>query len=94
MDTKNNVFTVKDDKGKISTYEIIFKFDSDQTKKSYVIYTDHTKEKGLEKVYASIYDKTGKNKELKPIDTEKEWNTIEALLNKYEELLEKYKGEE
>ncbi len=84
MDTKNSVFTAKDDKGKTTTYEIIFKFDSDQTKKSYVVYTDHVKEKGRERVFANIYDKTGRSKELVPIETEEEWNTIEAFLSQLE----------
>ncbi len=89
MDTKNNVFTAKDDKGHVVTYEIIFKFDSEETKKSYIVYTDHVKEKGKVRVYASIYDKIGTSKELLPIETEKEWNTVEALLSKFEELLNK-----
>ena len=85
MDTKNNVFTAKDEKGKTVTYEIIFKFDSDQTKKSYVVYTDHVKENGKERVFANVYDKSGKNKELLPIESDEEWNTIEAFLTKLEE---------
>lgn len=85
MDIKNNVLTVKDEKGNINEYEIIFKFDSEQTKKSYIVYTDHKKENGLEKVYANIYDKTGSSKELLPIETEEEWNTIEAFLSKLED---------
>ena len=84
MDTKNSVFTAKDDKGKTTTYEIIFKFDSDQTKKSYVVYTDHVKEKGRERVFANVYDKTGRSKELAPIETEEEWNTIETFLSQLE----------
>lgn len=84
VDTKNSVFTAKDKDGKTATYEIIFKFDSDQTKKSYVVYTDHVKENGKMKVYANVYDKTGRNKELMPIETEEEWNTIEAFLSKLE----------
>ncbi len=84
MDIKNSVFTAKDDKGKVTNYEIIFKFDSDQTKKSYVVYTDHVKENGKMRVFANVYDKTGRNKELMPIETEEEWNTIEAFLSKLE----------
>lgn len=84
MDTKNSVFTAKNDQGETKTYEIIFKFDSEETKKSYVVYTDNTKEKGKMKVYANIYDKTGRSKELLPIETEAEWNTIEAFLSKLE----------
>ena len=86
MDTNNKVFLAKDSKGVEKEFEIIYKFDSDQTKKSYLIYTDGEKEAGRVKVYANVYDKTGANKNLMPIETEEEWNTIEALLSKLEEL--------
>ena len=85
MDTKNSVFTAKDSEGKSKEYEIIFKFDSEETKKSYVVYTDHSMEKGKMKVYANVYDKTGRSKELLPIETEEEWNTIETFLSKLED---------
>ena len=84
MDTKNSVFTAKNDKGETKKYEIIFKFDSEETKKSYIVYTDNTSEKGKLKVYANVYDKTGASKELLPIQTEEEWNTIETFLSKLE----------
>lgn len=86
MDTNNKVFTAKDSKGVEKEFEIIYKFDSDQTKKSYIIYTDGEKEDGLLCVYANVYDKTGVNKNLMPIETEEEWNTIETLLAKLEDL--------
>ena len=84
MDTNNSIFTAKDSTGKNTSYEIIFKFDSEETKKSYLVYTDHSMEKGKMKVYANIYDKTGRSKELLPIKTEEEWNTIEAFLSNLE----------
>lgn len=86
MDTNNKVFLAKDNKGVEREFEIIYKFDSDQTKRSYLIYTDGEKEEGRVKVYANIYDKTGTNRNLIPIETEEEWNTIEALLSKLEDL--------
>ena len=84
MDTKNSMFTAKDKDGNSKEYEIIFTFDSEETKKSYVVYTDHAMEKGKMKVYANVYDKTGRIKELAPIETEEEWNTIETFLSKLE----------
>lgn len=85
VDTKNSIFTAKDGNGKSTTYEIIFKFESEETKKNYVVYTDNIKEKGRLRVYANIYDKTGRSRELLPIETEEEWNTIEAFLTKLED---------
>ena len=78
MDTNNKVFLAKDNTGIEKEYEIIYKFDSDQTKKSYIVYTDGEKE--------NVYDKTCVNKNLMPIETEEEWNTIETLLAKLEDL--------
>ncbi len=86
MDTNDKVFLAKDSKGNEKEFEIIYKFDSDQTKKSYLIYTDNTKENGRLRVYANTYDKTGASNALNQIETEEEWNTIEALLAKLEEL--------
>ena len=48
-------FTLIDDSGVEREYEMLFTFDSDETKKSYMVYTDHDKDAdGKEKVYASI----------------------------------------
>ena len=85
MNNKNSVFTAKDDKGKTTEFEVLFTFDSKLNDKSYVVYTDHTKIDGLEQVYANVYDKSGKDKTLYPIETETEWNTIETILSKLEE---------
>ncbi len=93
MDQSHKSMIIKDAKGNEKECEIIYKFDSDQTQKSYVIYTDGTKENGLLKVYANIYDKTGTDLNLKPIETEEEWNTIEALLAKLEDLAHEQKNE-
>jgi len=82
----NSVFTIKNEKGMEVECEVLFTFDSDQTKKSYLIYTDNTMdESGALKVYANIYDPSGNNMNLLPIETEEEWNTVEAILSKLEE---------
>lgn len=77
-----NTFTVINDEGKKIECSVLFTFDSDETKKSYIVYTDNTKDKeGSIKVYASIYDpKSEDNMELLPIETDKEWKVIEAIL--------------
>ncbi len=81
-----SVFMIKDESGKNIECEVLFTFDSPETNKSYIIYTDNTKTESDEiKVYANIYDKTGANKNLLPIETEEEWNTIESILSKLEE---------
>ena len=66
-----------------------FYFDSDETNKSYIVYTDNTKdEEGNLKVYANTYDPTGKEQELKPITEDKEWQVIENILASLHEKME------
>lgn len=88
----NSVFTVKDENGNSIECEVLFTFESEETKKNYIVYTDNQKEEsGALKVYANIYDKNGTNKNLMPIETEEEWNTIESILAKLEEQKEEKK---
>lgn len=79
-------FTVTDANGKTIEYEILFTFDSDETKKSYIVFTDNNKDKdGSIITYAATYDKDGEKLELKDIETEREWNLIENILAQIEE---------
>lgn len=86
---KERYFTVTDNTGKTIEYEILFTFDSDEFKKSYVVFTDNnTDESGSLITYAATYDKNGDKLELKDIETEKEWNLIENLLSQIEDKME------
>jgi len=79
-------FTVTDASGKTIEYEILFTFDSDETKKSYIVFTDNNKDKdGSIITYAATYDKDGETLELKDIETEREWSLIENILANIEE---------
>ncbi|MEE3342749.1 MAG: DUF1292 domain-containing protein [Bacilli bacterium] len=81
MKEKTN-FTVLDENGKEITCEVLFTFDSEETKKSYIVYTDNTTdEKGNIKVYASIYNPNEEKTELIPIETDREWKIIETILD-------------
>ena len=82
----NKTFTVVNKEGKEITCEALFTFESDETKKSYIVYTDNTKDKdGNIKVYASIYDPNDENNELMPIETEREWKIVETILDSIQE---------
>lgn len=88
MEEKNTkgVFTIVNEEGKELECEVLFTFDSDETKKSYIAYTDNTTdESGSIKVYASVFDPTGSNNALMPIETEKEWLVIENILASIQE---------
>lgn len=76
-----NLFTMTNEKGEKVECEVVLTIDSDEFKKSYIVYTDHAiDESGNIKTYASIYDPTGASLELKPVETDEEWNMIEAVL--------------
>lgn len=61
--------------------EVLFTFESDETKKNYMVYTDNTTdENGNVRVYASIYNPDKPESELIPIESEAEWKIIETIL--------------
>ena len=92
---EKNTFTVLNDEGKEITCEILFTFDSEETKKSYIVYTDNTlDEEGSTKVYASVYDPTGQNPALMPIETDKEWLVIENILSSVQQKIDEAQGTE
>ena len=83
---KENTFTVRDNEGKEITCEVLFTFESDETKKNYIVYTDNSlDESGNIKVYASIFDPSKDTTELMPIETEREWKIIETILESIQE---------
>ena len=78
---KDNKFTVLRDDGTEITCDVLFTFDSEETGKSYVVYTDGTKDEGGNvQIFASVYDPTGENLKLMPVETEQEWVIIETIL--------------
>jgi len=85
---KENKFTVIDDKGNEIVCDVLFTFDSDETNKSYIVYTDNTKDENNNiKVYASIYDPNNPNSKLGEINSDKEWKIIENILSTLQEEL-------
>lgn len=85
MDKKNK-FTVIDKDGKEVECEVLFTFDSEETGKNYIVYTDNTKDtNGNIRVFASIYDPSKEDSELLPIKSQKEWKIIETILESIQE---------
>lgn len=79
-------FKMTNEEGKEIEYEVLFTFDSDETKKSYMVYTDYAKdEAGNTKVYASSYIPGTETTELLPIETDKEWKIIDTILKELQE---------
>ena len=92
MSEETMTFKVINDEGKEIECEVLFTFESDETKKNYIVYTDNTvDEEGNTKVYASIYNPDQDETKLLPIETDKEWKIIETIL---EELQNEIQGNE
>ncbi len=83
---KKNSFSMIDENGNETVYDVLFTFESEETHKNYIVYTDNTKdEQGNVEVYASIYDPNDPHSRLEAIETEKEWKVIETILETLQE---------
>ena len=81
-----NTIKVYDDAGNEVVCDILFTFDNEETKKSYIAYTDNTKDKeGRVRVYASTYDPKDPSMKLEEIQTDKEWKVIDTILETLQE---------
>ena len=91
---KKNSFTMIDENGNEVEYDVLFTFESDETKKNYIAYTDNSKdENGNVQVYASTYDPEDPEGKLEAITTEKEWKVIETILETLQEEVKNKKQE-
>lgn len=94
MEEKKNKFIVINDEGKEIECEVLFTFESEETNKNYIVYTDNTMDEiGNIKVYASIFDPNNENTKLEPIETDKEWKIIENILETLQEEAKKENSE-
>lgn len=83
---KENTFKIIDKDGKEIEFEILFTFESDETNKNYMVYTDNTTdEEDNTKVYASVFNPNAEPLELLPVETEREWKVIETIITSIEE---------
>ena len=86
MKDEKMTFKVVDEKGNEIECEVLFTFDSTETNKSYIVYTDNTTdEEGNTKVYASTYNPSEEELKLAAIETDKEWKIIETILNELQQ---------
>ena len=89
-----NSFKYVNEDGKEIVCDILFTFDSDETKKSYIVYTDNSRDaEGNVQVFASVYSPNDEKLKLSPIETKQEWKIIETILNTLQEEINK-KSEE
>ena len=86
MENQKMTFKILGEDGREIECEVLFTFESDETEKNYIVYTDNTlDEQGNTKVYASIYNPNEENTNLIPIETEKEWKIIETILEELQQ---------
>ena len=82
----NSTFKMITEDGQEIECNVLFTFDSEETKKSYIAYTDNTREEdGSIKAYAAVYHPEDLNKGFEPIETEKEWKVVETILSTIQE---------
>ncbi len=85
---EENSFVIVDDNGKEIKYDVLFTFQSEETNKDYIVYTDNSKDKdGNVQVFASIYHPNSENSKLEAIETDKEWKVIDTILKTIQEEL-------
>ena len=85
-----NKFTLIGEDGTEVEYDVLFTFESEETGKNYIVYTDQSKdETGNIQVFASIYDPNDPNSRLEAIESEKEWKVIETILSTLQEEIKK-----
>ena len=89
VDDKEHFFTITDNLGNTMEYEILFTFDSDETKKNYIIFTDNkVAQDGSIITYAATYVKDGEKIFLNDIETDTEWDLVENILAQIEDKIE------
>ena len=83
---ENGKIEIVGENGERVVCDILFTFDNEETNKSYMVYTDNSKdENGKVRVYASIYDPNDPKSKLEEIKTEKEWKVIDTILETLQE---------
>lgn len=88
MEHGEKQITVIDENGNEQLCEVLFTFESEEFKKSYVLYyplgADEDDSEEVE-IHASSFNANadGEDGELEPIETEEEWDLIEEMLNTF-----------
>lgn len=91
----NGKIVLKNDKGEEKVFDILFTFDSDETNKSYIAYTDNSLDaSGNIQVFANTYDPNGEDLDLQQITTDKEWKVIDNILSSVVEMVKEQDDKE
>ncbi len=75
-------FTMENENGEELTYDVVCIFESDETGKSYMIYTDNSvDEDGYARIFASVVNEEGEELRLSEIETEEEWEMVQKIID-------------
>lgn len=86
MDTKKNII-ITNKNGKKTNYHVLCTFDSNKNHKSYMIYTDFSKNSDNDiNVYYACYEQ-GHHSELKSVETQEEIALMDDILSSLEQEL-------
>lgn len=81
MDNSGKII-IKNENNESIECDVLFTFDNNETKKSYIVYTDNTKDElGNTKVYANTFDEFSDDGLLGAVETEEEWAIIEQIFS-------------
>ena len=96
MEELDMTFTLVDHDGKEVECDILFTFHSDETNRDYLIYTDRTvDENGNYEMLAAAYNAVADEFVLEAIETDREWEIIDAYIDEaFKELEEELDEEE
>ncbi len=82
-------FKTFNDNGEEIEFDVIFTFEEEEMKKTFIVYTDNMlDEDGKTKIYAAIYENPEEDYEnirISPITSEDEWIIIENVLTELQE---------
>lgn len=88
-----NQITLVNENGEEQLADILFTFFSDETKKNYVVFSyagDNSEDEQVEVFAASYENEDDLNGQLYPVETDEEWEIIEAALENYADESEDY----
>ena len=97
LDPEKNKFTVINNEGKEVVCDILFTFDSADTGKSYIVYTDNSRDEveGYIRVFAAVLCEIDDDRQmLLPVKTDKEWDMLEAVLDEVQTSVREHNGAE
>ena len=78
---KDGILTIRNEKGEQKNFHILVTFDINQKNKSYVLYTDYSKnEDGDLRVFVSIYNKYDEDDKLEDIVEKDEIEVVNKIL--------------